>query len=80
MDASDYFVGAPSGAIGRWCSSAALQTVEVDEDFKNALQDKLGDTRFQIRLQFNEMTSDNDNTGDMVRFGDLVLHVTYELP
>ena len=68
------------GEIGRWCSAAELQTVAIDDDFKNELQNKLGDTRFQIRLQFNDKTSDNDNTGDMVRFGTLKLHVTYELP
>ncbi|MGV8026646.1 MAG: NBR1-Ig-like domain-containing protein [Anaerolineaceae bacterium] len=80
MDASDYAVGAPVGAIGRWCSSAELQTVAVDDDFKSALQSEVGDTRFQIRLQFNDKTSDNDNNGDMVRFGTILLHVTYELP
>jgi len=80
MDASDYVGGAALGAIGRWCSAAELQTVAIDDDFKSELQNKLGDTRFQIRLQFNDKTSDNDNTGDMVRFGTLKLHVTYELP
>ena len=80
MDASDYVAGAASGAIGRWCSAAELQTIAADEDFKSELQNKLGDTRFQIRLHFNDQSSDNDNTGDMVRFGNLTLHVTYELP
>lgn len=80
MDAGDYVGGAAAGAIGRWCTAAELQTVAVDDDFKSELQNKLGDTRFQIRLQFNDRTSDNDNTGDMVRFGSMTLHVTYELP
>lgn len=80
MDAGDYFGGAATGAIGRWCSSAELQTVAADADFKTAIQNALGGSRFQIRLQFNDKVSDNDNTGDMVRFGTLTLHVTYELP
>jgi len=80
LDASDYVGGAALNAIGRWCSAADLQTVAADVDFKSALQSKVGGTRFQIRFQFNEITSDNDNNGDMVRFGTLTLHVTYELP
>jgi len=80
MDAGDYVGGAATGAIGRWCSSAELQTVAADDDFKTAIQNALGGSRFQIRLQFNDTLSDNDNTGDMVRFGTLTLHVTYELP
>lgn len=80
MDAGDFFDGSPLGAIGRWCSSGELQTIAVDDDFKSALQNAVGDSRFQIRLQFNDKTSDNDNNGDMVRFGTIKLHVTYELP
>ncbi len=80
MDAGDYVGGAATGAIGRWCSSAELQTVAADDDFKTAIQNALGGSRFQIRLQFNDTLTDNDNTGDMVRFGTLTLHVTYELP
>lgn len=80
MDAGDYVGGSPIGAIGRWCTSAELQTIAADADFKSAMQSQLGGSRFQLRLQFNDKTSDNDNTGDMVRFGALILHVTFELP
>ncbi|RJQ44344.1 MAG: hypothetical protein C4545_01830 [Anaerolineaceae bacterium] len=77
LDASDYISGSVTGAIGRWCSAAELQTAAVDDDFKSALQSKLGDARFQLRLQFNDKTSDSDGTGDMIRFGTLKLKVTY---
>ena len=80
MDAGDYVGGSVVGAIARWCTSAELQTIAADPDFKSAMQSQLGGSRFQIRLHFNDTLSDNDNTGDMVRFGTLKLHVTYELP
>ncbi len=78
MEAGDFFVGAPMGAIGRWCSSVELQTIAVDDDFKTALQSAVGNSRFKIRFQFNDKTSDNDGTGDMVRFGTLKLEITYK--
>jgi len=80
MDAGDYVGGSPIGAIGRWCTSAELQTIAADADFKTAMQSQLGGSRFQLRLQFNDKLSDNDNTVDMVRFGTMKLHVTYQLP
>lgn len=80
MDAGDYVSGAPINAIARWCSSAELQTIAADPDFKSTMQSQLGDSRFQIRLHFNDKLSDNDNTDDMVRFGAMILHVTYHLP
>ncbi|HOJ01422.1 MAG TPA: NBR1-Ig-like domain-containing protein [Anaerolineaceae bacterium] len=77
LDAGDYFGGVPIGAIGRWCSAGELQTVAVDDDFKSALQSAVGNSRFRIRLQFSDKLSDNDNTGDMVRFGTIKLRVIY---
>ena len=78
MEASDFVGGAVVGAIGRWCSAAELQTVAVDDDFKTALQSYVGNSRFKVRFQFNDKTSDNDNNGDMVRFGALKLEITYK--
>lgn len=80
LDASDYYGGSPTGAISRWCSAADLQTAAADSDYVTAIQNKLGDTRFQIRLQFNDTETNNDANADMVRFGSLKLIVTYELP
>jgi len=77
LDASDFVSGSPLGAIGRWCSTSELHSVTADDDFKNVLQGLVGSPRFQIRLQFNEHTSDNDSVGDMVRFGNLKLEITY---
>lgn len=77
MDAGDFTGGSPLGAIGRWCSAAELQTVSAFDEFKSALQSSVGNSRFKIRLQFNDKTSDNDGVGDMVRFGTLKLEITY---
>ena len=77
LDSSDYHSGLALGAIGRWCDAGQLSTVEVNDDFKDELQAKLGDSRFQIRMHFNKVFSDTDGQADMVRLGDVKLIVTY---
>ncbi len=82
LDGGDYFTGVATGAIGRWCSQAEIDTPGGGDTggFQDALQDKIGEDRFQIRLQFNEMTTDGDNQNDLVRwYGDKLpqLVVTY---
>jgi hypothetical protein len=77
LGSGDYFTGSPSNAIGRWCAADQLEAVESDEDFEDAMQDLLGEDWFKIRLQFNELETDNDGAADMVRFGAMKLIVTY---
>ncbi len=77
LDAGDYYTGHALGAILRWCSAQELQQVVEDDDVKGALQDALGDSRFQLRLQFNQTKSNNDGVADMVRLGSPRLIVSY---
>lgn len=80
LDASDYFVGAPLGAILRWCDTGELSTNFLDDDVKVSLQSAMGASTYELRLQFNETETDTDATADMARFGDVKLKVTYTTP
>jgi hypothetical protein len=77
LDAGDFFVGDPTGSVGRWCSAAELDTAVEIPEMKAALQSKLGSSRFQLRIQFRPPLSNNDAEGDVIRFGDVKLVVTY---
>ena len=80
LDASDYFVGDPSFAAIRWCSTSELSSNFLSDDVRDDLQSSLGAATFEYRLQFNENETDNDATADMVRFGDMKITVTYIEP
>lgn len=80
LDAADYFVGAPLGAVLRWCDTGELSSNFLDDDVKAAIQTALGSASFELRLQFNENESDSDATADMARFGSVELIVTYSTP
>lgn len=81
LDTGDYFNDSPLGALVRWCSSTELSTESAAGDMLSALQAKVGSTRFQVRAQFNEKASDNDNLADMVRLGAAIkLIIKYTLP
>jgi hypothetical protein len=77
LDSADYFVGDPTGATGRWCSTAELDAAVEIPELKTALQSKLGNTRFQLRIQFRPPLTNGDAVGDVIRFGDVKLVVTY---
>ena len=79
LDASDYFTGTPSNVLVRWCSTAELSSPSEEPDVASALQNALGNSRFQLRLQFKSETN-NDGTADMVRFTSPKLIVTYSTP
>jgi len=77
LDAGDFFVGDPLGAIGRWCSASELNAAAEQPDMKSALQAKLGNSRFQLRVQFRPPTTNTDGIADSIRFGDVKLVVSY---
>jgi hypothetical protein len=78
LDAGDYFTGSPSGALMKWCNTGELDTVSADEDVKNALQTRLGNTYFPLRLQFNETETNNNGVNDTAGWNSLKLIVKYE--
>ena len=80
LDASDFFGGAPSGAFIVVCDQANLDTIAVDNDFKVALQAKLGSTRIQFRLQFPDKLSNGGGVADQVRLGLPKLIIKYTMP
>ena len=80
LDSSDYFGGSPLGAIVRWCNASQLSTAGPDPDVVSALQSRVGSSRFQMRMQFNQTDTDSDGAADMVRLGDVKLVVSYTAP
>lgn len=75
----DYTPPPVSGHINKFCSEADLSNASVQ--FFNAvgveaINDALPTDEFQIRLQFNELETDGNNTADAVR-GDFDLVITY---
>jgi len=67
LDGGDYFDGSPVGAIGKYCDFSDFDPGD-DDDFKDALQDRVGDDRFQLRLQFRDDETDDDGTNDLLRW------------
>lgn len=81
LSASSYVPGpAPSNEDHDWCSIGDLNVVTLDNDFRYALQAKIGTSnRLEYRLQFATSTN-NDGIADTVRFGVVRLIVTYTTP
>jgi hypothetical protein len=74
--ADDYTSGSPAGRLIRWCSTGSLSETKIDDDMITALQTKVGDSRFKIRLQFQtEFT--NDSQDDQVTFSNAKLTIKY---
>ncbi len=81
VDATDYVSSGATGAIARWCAPPEIETTYSDATFASAVQTAVGNSRFQIRLQFNETITDNDGTIDDVLILDPVtVTVTYLTP
>jgi len=81
LDGGDYFAGPPSGAILGYCSAGAI-VAHSDTNVKNALQTKVGSSRFQVRLQFTAATN-GDGNNDIMRWDSShlpKLTVTYTAP
>ncbi len=68
LGGSDYYDGSPTGAIGRYCDFDELEDVVENEDFRDALQDAVGESRFQLRFQFDELETDDGDDDDVLRW------------
>ncbi len=69
LDGTDYVHTLPGGGnLADWGSAAVLSVVEVSPELKNALQSKLGNSRFQLRLQFQTQTNSN-GLNDKLMYG-----------
>jgi hypothetical protein len=77
LDAGDYFSGSALGALVRWGSMAEVNTIAAENDVRSSVQSKVGSSRYQIRLQFNDTSTDGGNDDDMVRFGTPKLIIKY---
>ena len=82
LDGSDFFSGTASGALWRFCSAAELTDPAQqasDPTGLTAVKNSLSAGQFQIRLQFNETTTNGNSTADMVRTTPKLI-VTYTVP
>lgn len=80
LDISDYFVGAPLGALARFCNDSDLMAIDDHSDMISAIQDQLGHSRVKFRVQFNETATDDDLIADMVRLGSDIKLIIYYIP
>lgn len=78
LDAGDYV--SDLGALLRYCSSGDLSATFYSEDVREAIENALGDSSFELRLHFNETESNNDGIADQVRFGAVSITVSYTVP
>jgi hypothetical protein len=77
LDAGDYFTGTALGALVRWGNMTEVNAITAYEDVRSSLQSKLSSSRYKLRLQFNDTTTDGANDADMVRFGTPQLVIKY---
>jgi len=69
LDSSDYTLGLfrLAGNVATYCSSGEL-IAEDNEAVAEALQDRIGESRFQFRLQFRATPTNNDSGNDIARW------------
>lgn len=82
LDASDFFTGSALGALWRFCSAAELTdpaAQAMDSSGISVFQSALPSGQFQIRLQFNQTATNNNNTADLLRTTPRLI-VTYVGP
>lgn len=80
LNPGDYEPTAPSsGRLIAWCSTGALDTPEIDNDVRNALQSMVGSSRFKVRFQF-AMDTNGDSSSDYLELNAPKLKVTYYTP
>jgi len=68
LDGSDYWTLRRPAAIGEWCTWNALDTPVVMSGFADALENRVGQSRFQFRLQFTSDETDGNNDNDLLRW------------
>ena len=77
LSAGDFVGSTPStGRLIAWFNTTDLEKTIADNDMVNALQSKVGSSRFKVRFQFKDPT-DGDSTGDWLEIGTPVIKVTY---
>jgi len=64
----EYWTGDVSEPIGEWCDLDELDTPKTCPGFRDALQDEVGESRFQFRLQFSDGESDFDGVRDLLHW------------
>ena len=82
LDGGDYFTGMSGGSLTSFCSVGDL-AAHSSTLIKDALQAKVGSSRFQIRLQFTEVMTNSDGNSDLVSWTPShlpKLTVTYAIP
>lgn len=78
LDSGDFFPGDPTGGVTRWCGAAELSSIFEDAGMKTAVQNAVGTSRLQLRIQFRTPTTNGNATADVIRFGTVKLTVTYQ--
>ena len=78
LDGGDYVDGRTTDSIGYYCDFDDFDPHD-DDDFKDALQDRVGEDRFQLRLQFRDDETDGDGNNDLLRWAagylpELIVH------
>jgi hypothetical protein len=63
-----YWTGKLTNPIGEWCNFADLDIPTGSPGFRDALQEQLGEKKFQFRLQFSDPHSDLDGTRDLLHW------------
>jgi hypothetical protein len=78
LDGSDYYIGTQENELFQYCATSHIGS-HTSSKVKNALQSKLGNSRFQMRLQFDEHETDDENDDDLIHWSpyNIKLIVTY---
>jgi len=79
LEETDFFTGTPTDPVLRYCSEAAIMAHD-SPSMRDALQDSIGNNRFQLRFQFNETETDNNGDQDYVHWdnNELILNIEYK--
>ena len=63
-----YWTGKLTDPIGQWCDFADLDIPAASPGFLDALQEQVGENKFQFRLQFSDPHSDLDSVRDLLHW------------
>jgi PKD repeat protein/RNA polymerase subunit RPABC4/transcription elongation factor Spt4 len=80
LDGEDYYPDSPTGTIMLYHTPEELDVPASDMNVAEVLQNKLGSSRFQLRLQFQPPATNNNGVADVIQFQDVKLTVTFEAP